>query len=118
VPFSPLSWLCPPTVLRLITRAAFTQACRFRGPVQRYSDFEFLRDELERENTRVHIPSLPGKRLTGNFDPVFIEERRKGLERFINSYAKANPNAVICGTTHNDTAAMCLSAYACCGASI
>jgi hypothetical protein len=58
-------------------------------PCQRYSDFEFLRDELERENTRVHVPPLPGKRLTGNFDSDVIEERRKGLERFVNSCVRA-----------------------------
>ena len=53
--------------------------------MQRYSDFEFLRDELERENTRVHVPPLPGKRFTRNFDSDVVEERRKGLEKFINS---------------------------------
>eukprot|EP00999_Lentomonas_sp_LEN2_P001553 NODE_2613_length_534_cov_65.857494_g2563_i0.p1 GENE.NODE_2613_length_534_cov_65.857494_g2563_i0~~NODE_2613_length_534_cov_65.857494_g2563_i0.p1 ORF type:complete len:153 (-),score=10.85 NODE_2613_length_534_cov_65.857494_g2563_i0:51-509(-) len=54
---------------------------------RRYSDFEWLRDELERENIRVNIPPLPGKKFTGNFDPDFIEERRQGLERFLNVVA-------------------------------
>lgn len=54
---------------------------------RRYSDFEFLRDELERENTRVNIPPLPGKRLTRNLEAEVIEERRQGLERFLNVVA-------------------------------
>jgi len=33
----------------------------------------------------VHVPPLPGKRFTRNFDSDVIEERRKGLEKFINS---------------------------------
>ncbi len=34
----------------------------------------------------MNIPSLPGKRLTRNFDADVIEERRQGLERFLNVY--------------------------------
>ena len=72
------------------THGALTLSLHETGS-QRYSDFEFLRDELERENTRVHVPPLPGKRFTGNFDNSVIEERRKGLERFINSYVQRHP---------------------------
>jgi len=54
---------------------------------RRYREFEFFRDELERENPRVNIPSLPGKNFTNNFDPAFIEQRRQGLERFLNVVA-------------------------------
>lgn len=35
---------------------------------RRYSDFEWFRDALERETTRVNIPSLPGKVFTSRFD--------------------------------------------------
>jgi len=62
----------------------------FKTAQQRYSDFEFVRDELDRENTRVNIPPLPGKRLTRNLDPDVIEERRQGLERFLNVYGGGN----------------------------
>uniref|UniRef100_A0A3Q3C261 Sorting nexin 3 n=1 Tax=Haplochromis burtoni TaxID=8153 RepID=A0A3Q3C261_HAPBU len=55
---------------------------------RRYSDFEWLRAELERES-KVVVPPLPGKALfrqlpfrgdDGIFDDSFIEERRQGLE--------------------------------------
>ncbi|KAG1963949.1 sorting nexin-12 [Pimephales promelas] len=59
---------------------------------RRYSDFEWLRGELERES-KVVVPPLPGKALfrqlpfrgdDGIFDDSFIEERRQGLEHFLN----------------------------------
>ncbi|VDN21931.1 unnamed protein product [Gongylonema pulchrum] len=62
---------------------------------RRYSDFEWLRCELERDS-KIVVPSLPGKALKrqlpfrsddGIFEESFIEERRNGLEQFINKYA-------------------------------
>lgn len=50
---------------------------------RRYSDFEYFRDILERESARVTIPPLPGKVYFNKFDDGVIEERRKGLERFL-----------------------------------
>ncbi|TNN64456.1 Sorting nexin-3 [Liparis tanakae] len=59
---------------------------------RRYSDFEWLRAELERES-KVVVPPLPGKALfrqlpfrgdDGIFDDSFIEERRQALEQFLN----------------------------------
>ncbi len=50
---------------------------------RRYSDFEWLRDALERETTRISMPPLPGKVFRNRFDPDVIEKRRAGLERFI-----------------------------------
>ncbi|KAM3421879.1 Sorting nexin-3 [Cercospora zeina] len=50
---------------------------------RRYSDFEVFRDLLERESARVSIPPLPGKVYLNRFDDAVIEERRKGLERFL-----------------------------------
>ncbi|KAI9029387.1 sorting nexin, putative, required to maintain late-golgi resident enzymes in their proper location [Hyaloraphidium curvatum] len=50
---------------------------------RRYSDFEWFRDALERETTRVNIPPLPGKVFTNRFDDSVIESRRQGLERFL-----------------------------------
>ncbi|CAG0884500.1 unnamed protein product [Cyprideis torosa] len=59
---------------------------------RRYSDFEWLRNELERDS-KIVVPPLPGKAWKrqlpfrgddGIFDDDFIEERRKGLEIFIN----------------------------------
>uniref|UniRef100_A0A8C3G509 Sorting nexin 3 n=1 Tax=Cyclopterus lumpus TaxID=8103 RepID=A0A8C3G509_CYCLU len=60
---------------------------------RRYSDFEWLRAELERES-KVVVPPLPGKALfrqlpfrgdDGIFDDSFIEERRQSLEQFLNN---------------------------------
>ncbi|CAE6480438.1 unnamed protein product [Rhizoctonia solani] len=54
---------------------------------RRYSDFEAFRDILERESTRVNIPTLPGKVFTNRFSDEVIETRREGLERFLNIVA-------------------------------
>lgn len=62
---------------------------------RRYSDFEWLKNELERDS-KIVVPSLPGKALSrqlpfrgdeGIFEEAFIEERRAGLEQFINRIA-------------------------------
>ncbi|XP_061106389.1 sorting nexin-12-like isoform X1 [Conger conger] len=62
---------------------------------RRYSDFEWLKNELERDS-KIVVPPLPGKALKrqlpfradeGIFDDSFIEERRVGLEQFINRIA-------------------------------
>jgi sorting nexin-3/12 len=50
---------------------------------RRYSDFEWLKDALERESQRVNIPTLPGKVFTNKYSTEVIEARRAGLERFI-----------------------------------
>ncbi|KAJ6633633.1 Sorting nexin-12 [Pseudolycoriella hygida] len=62
---------------------------------RRYSDFEWLRSELERDS-KIVVPPLPSKAWArqmpfrsddGIFDENFIEDRRKGLEAFINKIA-------------------------------
>eukprot|EP00041_Stephanoeca_diplocostata_P021973 m.520662 g.520662 ORF g.520662 m.520662 type:complete len:155 (+) comp21953_c0_seq8:174-638(+) len=63
---------------------------------RRYSDFDWLRQELER-SSKILVPPLPGKALSrqmpwtaekdGMFAEDFIEERRQGLEEFINRVA-------------------------------
>lgn len=53
---------------------------------RRYSDFEYFRDILERESSRVTIPPLPGKVFTNRFSDEVIESRREGLERFLQVY--------------------------------
>ena len=50
---------------------------------RRYSDFEYFRDILERESSRVNIPPLPGKVFTNRFSDNVIEHRREGLARFL-----------------------------------
>uniref|UniRef100_A0A2K5R5P4 PX domain-containing protein n=1 Tax=Cebus imitator TaxID=2715852 RepID=A0A2K5R5P4_CEBIM len=62
---------------------------------RRYSDFEWLQSELERES-KAAVPPLPVKAFLrqlpfrgddGIFDDNFIEERKQGLEQFINKFA-------------------------------
>lgn len=62
---------------------------------RRYSDFEWLRNELERDS-KIVVPNLPGKALKkqmpfrqddGIFEEEFVEDRRKGLEVFVNKIA-------------------------------
>jgi len=60
---------------------------RYSTVRRRYSDFEFFREILERETTRVNIPPLPGKVLTNRFTDEVIEARREGLERFLSIVA-------------------------------
>ena len=50
---------------------------------RRYSDFEWLRDTLEKEVPRANLPPLPGKIFRNRFDDDVIEKRRQGIERFI-----------------------------------
>ncbi|CAF1213162.1 unnamed protein product [Rotaria sp. Silwood1] len=68
---------------------------------RRYSDFEWLHKELEQADTKIVVPSLPDKAWqrqlpfrndNGLFQDDFIEERRRGLEIFINKIA-AHPLA-------------------------
>ena len=62
---------------------------------RRYSDFAWLKNELERDS-KIIVPALPSKSIMrmlpfrndeGIFDESFIEDRRKGLEAFINKVA-------------------------------
>ncbi|PVU94150.1 hypothetical protein BB561_002763 [Smittium simulii] len=50
---------------------------------RRYSEFEWFRETLKREVAGVNIPNLPGKVLTNRFSDKVIEERREGLENFL-----------------------------------
>lgn len=56
---------------------------RYSSVWRRYSDFDYFHELLERESTRVNIPSLPGKVFTNRFSEEVIEHRREGLERFL-----------------------------------
>jgi len=62
---------------------------------RRYSDFEWLASELEK-NSKIVVPQLPGKAWKrqvpwrqdeGIFEDEFLENRRQGLEAFINKVA-------------------------------
>merc|ERR1712037_1040746 len=62
---------------------------------RRYSDFEWLRNELERDS-KIVVPPLPSQAIKrqmpfrsddGIYEESFIEERRAGLESFVNKIA-------------------------------
>ncbi|KAF7358201.1 PX domain-containing protein [Mycena venus] len=59
-------------------------ASKLRHPLvhRRYFDFKAFRDMLERQSTRVNIPSLPGKVFTNRFTDEIIDSKREGLEWF------------------------------------
>mmetsp|Transcript_19663 Transcript_19663/g.27429 ORF Transcript_19663/g.27429 Transcript_19663/m.27429 type:complete len:151 (+) Transcript_19663:73-525(+) len=61
---------------------------------RRYREFVWLRnhlkDKLNEKGKRLTLANLPGNTWgslvgAGRFDPEFVEERRKGLEEFLNS---------------------------------
>jgi len=51
---------------------------------RRFKEFEWLRSRLSRRYLGCVIPKLPKKRVYGNFEPVFVEERRLELQLFLN----------------------------------
>lgn len=54
-----------------------------RWPVhRRYSSFATLHQNLRAEGHQ-NLPTLPDKRLMGNFDPKFLEQRRVHLEAYL-----------------------------------
>ncbi|KAJ3036635.1 Sorting nexin-3 [Rhizophlyctis rosea] len=50
---------------------------------RRYSDFVHLREALDGGKV-LDVPEFPGKVVVGRFDDKKIEERRRGLEEFLN----------------------------------
>ncbi len=61
------------------------------GPFEearRYSEFYALREALAARWPGVYIPAIPEKKLMGNKDDKFVEERRSLLERFIKELSK------------------------------
>jgi len=59
--------------------------------MRRYSDFKWLRDCLCKQFPGMNIPPLPPKRMWGNFEEHFVEERRVDLERFLNRLEQIHP---------------------------
>lgn len=55
---------------------------------RRYSDFEWLHDQLSFFYPASITPPLPEKQTVGRFTPEFIEGRRRGIEKFINRVTK------------------------------
>lgn len=51
--------------------------------LRRYSDFEWLSSILAHDHPGIIIPAMPEKQTVGRFSPEFVEQRRRGLERFM-----------------------------------
>jgi len=51
--------------------------------IRRYSDFEWLSSILAHDHPGIIIPAMPEKQTVGRFSPEFVEQRRRGLERFL-----------------------------------
>ena len=61
------------------------------GPFEetrRFSEFFSLRETLASRWPGVYIPAIPEKKMMGNKDDKFVEERRALLERFMKEIAK------------------------------
>merc|ERR1719163_217035 len=50
---------------------------------KRYSDFVWFRAALVSQLPGVFIPSLPSKKKMGRFHAAFVEDRRVGLQQFL-----------------------------------
>ena len=51
---------------------------------RRYKQFSLLKDFLSRESADIFVPELPSKSfLTDRYSQEFIQERMKGMEKFI-----------------------------------
>ncbi len=55
---------------------------------RRFSEFFALKEALTARWPGIYIPAIPEKKLMGNKDDKFIEERRAMLERFMKELAK------------------------------
>ena len=55
---------------------------------RRFREFYALKNALSSRWPGVYIPALPEKKLMGNNDDKFVEERRSLLERFMKELAK------------------------------
>lgn len=55
---------------------------------RRYSDFYCLRTSIQNRFPGVFVPAIPPKKVTGNLEFQFIEERRKYLEYFLKELSK------------------------------
>ena len=54
---------------------------------RRYKHFTWLHDRLHEQFAGVSVPPLPDKQVQGRFQADFIENRRRGLQRFLNRVA-------------------------------
>ena len=56
--------------------------------LRRYSDFEWLLEQLGSAFPGIILPPIPEKQAVGRFSPDFVEQRRRGLERFLSKISQ------------------------------
>ena len=56
--------------------------------IRRYSDFRWLNDQFKLQFPVTVIPPLPQKKMIGNLDTNFVEERRLALEQYLGNVAR------------------------------
>lgn len=76
--------------LTSFTSYFITSTLNPEGVRRRFSDFDWLRDILVARFHGIAVPLMPEKRMVGNNNKGFIEERMQGLENFL-SLVLANP---------------------------
>jgi sorting nexin-1/2 len=77
-----------------------SQTQAFSAVLRRYSDFVWLYEKLQDERAGAIVPPLPEKKPTGRFNPQFVEERRRSLERFLRRVT-VHPELQGCGCLDN-----------------
>lgn len=86
------SWYCRDPIKgshTTYTIAGIDDEGPFEG-ARRYNDFHALRDHLARNWPGVYIPPIPPKKMTGNKDESFVEDRAMFLDRFMKQISKEN----------------------------
>ena len=58
---------------------------------RRYREFRDLHDHLKLKYGE-NLPQIPGKRLWGNQDPSFVQERQEGLQRYLDGVLALEPD--------------------------
>ena len=58
-----------------------------KAVTRRYSDFEWLREMMQKIYLGSVIPPMPKKNYGDRFNEAFISKRMRGLERFMNGLA-------------------------------
>jgi len=66
-----------------------------RSVGRRYKQFDWLHEQLVNKFRFICVPPLPGKQIAGRFEDVFIEERRRLLELWLNRICR---HPVLCAT--------------------
>mmetsp|Transcript_23239 Transcript_23239/g.28553 ORF Transcript_23239/g.28553 Transcript_23239/m.28553 type:complete len:599 (-) Transcript_23239:255-2051(-) len=65
----------------------YHQSSDHTAVMRRYSDFVWLSNQLTKERGGAIIPPLPEKQAVARLNPIFVEDRRQHLEKFLRRLA-------------------------------